>query len=108
MGDSETSVVYKILGVLAAARNLGHGLPIHEIADAARIGRPSVEHYLNLLKHAGAVRAEVNSAQTAEYCLTQYGCDRLVGGRGRASRLNRRDEGQFRFTLSVPRPVGPA
>jgi hypothetical protein len=86
MPDSETSVVYKILGVLAEARGLGHGLPIDEIEDAARIGRSSVEHYLNLLKHAGAVRAEViPSTRRAEYCLTRYGCERFMGGRSRES-----------------------
>jgi DNA-binding IclR family transcriptional regulator len=80
MPESETLVVFRILGVLAKARDLGHALPVAEIADAAHLGRPSAEHYMNMLKHAGAVRAEATPTQLLEYSLTRYGLERLVGG----------------------------
>jgi hypothetical protein len=81
MPESETQVVFRILGVLAKARDLGHALPVNEIADAAHLGRPNAERYLNMLKHARAVRAEVTPpTQPPEYSLTRYGLERLVGG----------------------------
>jgi DNA-binding IscR family transcriptional regulator len=79
MPESETLVVFRILGVLAKARDVGHALPVEEIADAAHLGRPHAEHYLNLLKHARAVRAVVTPAQPPAYSLTRYGLDRLIG-----------------------------
>jgi DNA-binding IclR family transcriptional regulator len=77
MPESETLVVFRILGVLAKARDLGHALPVEQIADAAHLGRPNAEHYMNVLQHAGAVRAEAAPAQPAEYRLTRYGLQRL-------------------------------
>jgi hypothetical protein len=73
MAESETLVVFRILGALAKARDLGHALPIEEIADAAHLGRPNAERYMNLLEHARAV-------QPPEYSLTRYGLERLAGG----------------------------
>jgi DNA-binding IclR family transcriptional regulator len=80
MPESETQVVFRILGVLAKARDLGHALPVNEIADAAHLGRPNAERYMNMLEHARAVRAEVTPTQPPEYSLTRYGLERLVGG----------------------------
>jgi DNA-binding IclR family transcriptional regulator len=79
MPESETLVVFRILGVLAKARDLGHALPVEEIADAAHLGRPQAEHFMSLLEHAGAVRAEVTPSRHPEYNLTRYGLQRLVG-----------------------------
>jgi DNA-binding IclR family transcriptional regulator len=79
MPESETSIVFRILGVLANARHLDHALALDEIADATRIGRPHAEHYMTVLEHAGAVRAEANSAHSPGYSLTRYGLQRLVG-----------------------------
>jgi DNA-binding IclR family transcriptional regulator len=79
MPESETLVVFRILGVLAKARALGHALPVEEIADAAHLGRPNAERYMNILEHAGAVRAAVTPVQAPEYSLTRYGLERLVG-----------------------------
>jgi DNA-binding IclR family transcriptional regulator len=80
MPESETLVVFRILAVLAKARDLGHALPVEKIADAAHLGRPNAERYMNVLEHAGAVRAEVTPTQSPEYSLTRYGLGRLVGG----------------------------
>jgi hypothetical protein len=80
MPESETLVVFRILGVLAKARDLGHALPVDKIADAAHLGRPNAERYMNMLEHARAVRAQVTPTQPAEYSLTRYGLERLVGG----------------------------
>ncbi len=77
MPESETLVIFRILGVLAKARDLGHALPVEQIADAAHLGRPNAEHYMNVLQHAGAVRAEAAATQPAEYSLTRYGLQRL-------------------------------
>jgi DNA-binding IclR family transcriptional regulator len=83
MAESETLVVFRILGILAKARALGHALPVDEIASAAHLIKPQVQRYINLLEHAGAVRAEVNRSQQPEYNLTRYGLQRLVGGDAR-------------------------
>jgi DNA-binding IclR family transcriptional regulator len=80
MPESETLVVFRILGVLAKARDVGHALPVEEIADAAHLGRPKAEHYMSLLKHARAVRAVVTPTQPRGYSLTRYGLERLIGG----------------------------
>jgi hypothetical protein len=79
VAESETLVVFRILGVLAKARDLGHALPVEEIADAAHLGRPQTERYISLLEHARAIRAEATASQTREYNLTSYGLQRLVG-----------------------------
>jgi DNA-binding IclR family transcriptional regulator len=78
MAESETLVVFRILGVLAKARDLGHALPIQEIAEAAHLGRPNADRYMHLLEHARAVRAKVTPTQTTEYSLTRYGLQRLA------------------------------
>jgi DNA-binding IclR family transcriptional regulator len=80
MPESETLVVFRILGVLAKARDRGHALPVEEIADAAHLGRPNADRYLNMLRHARAVRAEPTLTQSPGYSLTRYGLERLVGG----------------------------
>jgi hypothetical protein len=81
MPESETLVVFRILGVLAKARNLGQALPIEEIADAVHLGRHNAQRYMNILEHARAVRAKVTATQPATYSLTRYGLDRLVARR---------------------------
>jgi DNA-binding IclR family transcriptional regulator len=78
MPESETLVVFRILRVLARARGLGHALPVEEIADAAHLGRPNAQRYMNILEHALAVRAKLTPTQTPEYSLTRYGLERLV------------------------------
>jgi DNA-binding IclR family transcriptional regulator len=80
MAESETLVVFRILGVLAKARHLGHRLPVAEIADAAHLGRPKAQRYMHMLEHARAVRADLSPTQSPEYSLTQYGLERLLGG----------------------------
>jgi hypothetical protein len=80
MPESETLVVFRILGVLAKARDVGHALPVETIAHAAQLGRPNAERFMNLLKLAGAVRTEVTPTQAPKYRLTRYGLGRLVGG----------------------------
>jgi DNA-binding IclR family transcriptional regulator len=85
MPESETQVVFRILGVLAKARDLGHTLPVEKIADAAHLGRPNAEHYMTVLQHAGAVRAEAAATPTPEYRLTRYGLERLAGSGARRS-----------------------
>lgn len=82
MPESETLVVFRILGVLAKARDLGRAMPVEQIADAAHLGRPYAERYMNVLERARAVRAEVTAAHPPEYSLTRYGLERLVGRAG--------------------------
>ncbi len=77
MPESETLVVFRILGVLANAHDLHHALALEEIADAARLGRRNTEHYMTVLEQAGAVRAELIPAHPPGYCLTRYGLERL-------------------------------
>jgi hypothetical protein len=77
MPESETVVVFRILGVLAKARALDHPLILNEIADAAHLGRRHTERYMTVLEQAGAVRAEASPAHPPEYSLTRYGLERL-------------------------------
>lgn len=77
MPESDTVVVFKILGVLAKAP----ALVVDEIADALRLGKPRVEHYMVVLQQAGAVRAEAGPSHPPAYSLTRYGLGRLVEGR---------------------------
>ncbi len=77
MPESETLVVFRILGVLANASDPQHALALEEIADAAHLGRRNAEHYMTMLEQAGAVRAEVTPAHPPGYCLTRYGLERL-------------------------------
>jgi DNA-binding IclR family transcriptional regulator len=79
MPESETIVVFRILGVLAKARDLDHALVLDEIADAAHLGRRHAERYMTVLEQAGAVRAEATPAHPPGYSLTRYGLERLVG-----------------------------
>jgi DNA-binding IclR family transcriptional regulator len=79
MPESETLVVYRILGVLAKARGLDHALVLDEIADAARLGRRNAESYMTVLERAGAVRAEATPTHPPGYSLTRYGLERLAG-----------------------------
>ena len=79
MPESETLVVFRILGVLAKARDLDHALVLDEIADAAHLGRRHAESYLTVLEQAGAVRPEASPTRPPGYCLTRYGLERLVG-----------------------------
>lgn len=81
MADCETVIVFKILGVLANARNFGHALVIEEIAAALRLGRSRVEQYLTVLQRAGAVRAASDPTHSPSYSLTPYGLARCAGGR---------------------------
>jgi DNA-binding IclR family transcriptional regulator len=76
--ESETTVVFRILGILAKARDLDHALVLDEIADAAHLGKRHAERYIAVLEQAGAVRAEATSARPG-YSLTKYGLGRLVG-----------------------------
>lgn len=70
MPESETTVVFSILGVLAKARDLNQAPALEEIADTLRLGKRCVEHYMTVLEQAGAVRAGI---------LTRYGLERLAG-----------------------------
>jgi len=81
MPESETLVVFRILDVLAKARDFGRALPVEKIAGAAHLDRSSAERCMNLLKYARAVRAEVTPTRPPEYSLTRYGLERLIGGR---------------------------
>ena len=79
MPESETTVVFRILGVLAQARDLDHALVLDEIADAAHLVTRHAERYMTVLERAGAVRAEPTPARIRGYTLTRYGLERLVG-----------------------------
>jgi hypothetical protein len=79
MPESETLVVFRILGVLAKARDLDHAMILDEIADAAHLGRRHAESYMTVLEQAGAVRPEASPTRPPGYCLTRYGLERLVG-----------------------------
>ena len=83
MPESETLVVFRILGVLAKARDLDHALVLDEIADAAHLGRRHAESYMTVLEQAGAVRPEASPSRPPGYCLTRYGLERLVGSPAR-------------------------
>lgn len=75
MPESETSVVFRILGVLAQARG-HHTLAFDEIVRAVHLAERRVEGYMALLVQAGAVRAESKS-RNSSYALTRYGLARL-------------------------------
>lgn len=78
MVQSETLIVFRILRILAEARDLGHPLPLEAIANAARLGRSYAAHYLSLLEQAHAVCAQT-TVHPPTYALTRYGLERLVG-----------------------------
>ncbi len=83
MPESETTVVFRILGVLSQARDLEHPLALDEIADAAHLGRRTSERYMTVLERAGAVRTETTPSGPPGYSLTRYGLERLVGSSAR-------------------------
>jgi DNA-binding IclR family transcriptional regulator len=74
-----TTVVFRILGVLAQAGDLDHALVLDEIADAAHLVTRHAERYMAVLEQAGAVRAEASPARLKGYTLSRYGLERLVG-----------------------------
>ncbi len=76
MPESETTVVFRILSILAAARTPDHALAINEIVDAAHLGQRHVERYMAVLERAGTVRAQPAGHPTS-YTLTNYGFARL-------------------------------
>ena len=77
MPESETSVVFRILGVLAEARGVDHPLVLDEIVSATHLNKHNVERYMDVLQRAGAVRAE--TTPSLGYSLTRYGLARLTG-----------------------------
>ncbi len=77
MPESDTAVVFRILGVLGQARELEQAPVLDEIADTLHLNRLQVEHYMNVLQQVGVVRAEVSSRHTPGYSLTTYGLQRL-------------------------------
>ena len=79
MPESETIVVFRILGALAKARDLDHALVLDEIADAAHLVTRHAERYMTVLEQAGVVRAEASTARLRGYTLTRYGLERLGG-----------------------------
>jgi DNA-binding IscR family transcriptional regulator len=79
MPESETLVVYRILGMLAKARSHGRALPLDAIAEAAPLRRPHADHFMNVLEHARVVRAEMGPKAPLGYRITQYGLERLSG-----------------------------
>lgn len=78
MPESETSVVFRVLGVLAEAQDHEHSLALNEIADAAHLDKPHAQRIMAVLELAGAVRAESWPTDSCGYCITRYGRDRLV------------------------------
>jgi len=79
MPETETTVLFRILGVLAQARDLDHAMALDEIADAAHLVTRNAEGYMTVLERAGTVRAEATPACLRGYTLTRYGLERLVG-----------------------------
>ena len=79
MPESETAVVFRILGVLAEARDVEHALVLDEIVSATHLNKRHVERYMDVLQRAGAVRAEAAPQHSPCYSLTRYGLERLGG-----------------------------
>ena len=79
MPESETAVVFRILGVLAEARDVEHALVLDEIVSATHLNKRHVERYMDVLQRAGAVRAETAPTRSLSYSLTRYGLARLTG-----------------------------
>jgi DNA-binding IclR family transcriptional regulator len=77
--ESETAVVFRILGVLAEARDVEHALVLDEIVSATHLNKRHVERYMDVLQRAGAVRAEAAPPRSLSYSLTRYGLARLTG-----------------------------
>jgi predicted transcriptional regulator len=85
MQESETLIVFRILGIMSKARDGGRALPVEEIADAAHLGNLHAQRYMKMLDHAGVIRAEGNPARPSAYSLTRYGLTRLAGGARRSN-----------------------
>jgi DNA-binding IscR family transcriptional regulator len=79
MPESETSVVFRILAVLAEVPDAEHSLVLNEIATAAHLDTVHAQRVMTVLESAGAVRAESLPTRPAGYCLTRYGRERLTG-----------------------------
>ena len=77
MPESETVLVFRILGVLAKCRDLDHGLAVEAIAGEAHLGRAQTEYFMRVLERAGAIRADGHSTVEPGYRLTRYGSERL-------------------------------
>jgi predicted transcriptional regulator len=76
MPESETVVVFRILGVLA---DRDGAMELNDIANAARLDQRHTERFMEVLEHAGAVNAEATPTRSPGYTLTGYGLARLVG-----------------------------
>jgi DNA-binding IscR family transcriptional regulator len=81
MPESETSVVFRVLGILAKVHDDEHSLVLNEIANAAHLDTSHAQRVMTTLELAGAVRAEALPTQPASYCLTRYGRERLAAPR---------------------------
>ena len=79
MPDSETSIVFRILGILAKAHDDEHLLVLNEIAKAAHLDRHHAQRVMTVLELAGTVRTGALPTRPSGYCLTRYGRERLVG-----------------------------
>jgi DNA-binding IclR family transcriptional regulator len=89
MLESDTVLVFRILGVLARAGAHDHPLPLEQIAEAVRMRDLQARHYLTVLHNVGVVRAEDSSVPTPRYRLSRYGLERLETARARETPLNR-------------------
>jgi DNA-binding IclR family transcriptional regulator len=79
MPESETVLVFRILGILFKARDRDQALVLDEIAGEAHLGRQQTERFMRVLEQAGAIRAEGAPAIASRYRLTTYGRERLGG-----------------------------
>lgn len=79
MLEAETTVVFRILGILAQARDVDRAPVLDDIADTLHLGKSKVERYMTVLQRAGAVRAEPTQPDCLAYSLTRYGLERLAG-----------------------------
>lgn len=77
MPESETVIIFRILGIVAKAGIFGRTVPIEQIAEAAHLSRPIAARYLIMLEHARAVRVNPAATASPEYRLTDYGLERL-------------------------------
>jgi hypothetical protein len=77
MPESETLVIFRILGFVASAGVFGRTLPIEQIAEAAHLTIPTAACYMTLLEHARAVQVNPDPTPSPEYGLTAYGFERL-------------------------------
>jgi DNA-binding IclR family transcriptional regulator len=75
--ESDTAVVFRILGVLGEAREPKQAPVLEEIADTLHLSKLQVEHYMKVLQQVGVVREEAGSRHSSAYSLTSYGLQRL-------------------------------